>query len=77
MMKNFLKYGFITLGVLLLLAGLVWGSGYLWSYRLTELAEIPGAATLVPEGEVELRLLSALPRAYPRAATAVFWCWQP
>ena len=31
MMKNFLKYGFITLGVLLLLAGLVWGSGYLWS----------------------------------------------
>ena len=54
MMKNFLKYGFITLGVLLLLTGLVWGSGYLWSYRLTDLAEIPGAATLVPEGEVEL-----------------------
>lgn len=54
MMKNFLKYGFITLGALLLLAVLVWGSGYLWSYRLTGLAEIPGAATLIPEGEAEL-----------------------
>lgn len=54
MMKNFLKYGFITLGVLLLLAGLVWGSGYLWSYRLAGPVSVPGAATLAPEGEVAL-----------------------